>query len=59
MDENQLKPDSNLLVQNLALDSLANLPRQRDARTKDYIAGASIILVLSITLFLLFNLRTK
>jgi len=59
MDENQLKPDSNLLVQNLASDSLANLPGQRDARAKDYIAGVSIILVLSITLFLLFNLRTK
>jgi hypothetical protein len=59
MDENQLKPDSNLLVHNLASDSLANLPGQRDARTKDYIAGVSIILVLSITLFLLFNLRTK
>jgi len=59
MDENKLKPDSNLLVQNLASDSLANLPGQRDARTKDYIAGVSIILVLSITLFLLFNLRTK
>jgi len=59
MDENQLKPDSNLLVRNLTSDSLVNLPGQRDARTKDYIAGVSIILVLSITLFLLFNLRTK
>jgi hypothetical protein len=58
MDEKQIKPDSNL-VQTLASDSLGNLRVQRDARTKDYIAGVSIILVLSITLFLLFNLRTK
>jgi hypothetical protein len=58
MDEKQIKPDSNL-VQTLASDSLASLRVQRDARTKDYIAGVSIILILSITLFLLFNLRTK
>jgi len=58
MDEKQIKPDSNL-VQTLASDSLASLRVKRDARTKDYIAGVSIILILSITLFLLFNLRTK
>ena len=58
MDEKQIKPDTNL-VQTLASDSLGILRGQRNAQKKDYIAGVSIILVLSITLFLLFNLRTK
>jgi hypothetical protein len=58
MDERPLKPDSSLFTTSVK-DSIQTSEPVREMKTKDWIAGASIILALSISLIFLFNFRSR
>lgn len=57
MDERPVKPDSSLFITSKE-DSLTMAAPVR-IKTKEWIGGVTIVLVLSLSLILLFNLRSR
>jgi hypothetical protein len=58
MDEGPVKTDSSRFI-SLSGDSLSNGPQHRTMNAKEWMGGAGIILILTVSLFFLFNIRSQ